>query len=250
MKALNVIIIDDEKACVESLAIELTHYCEGINILAKCTSPEDALTKIQELKPDLVFLDIEMPWMNGFELLQQFDPIPFEVIFATAYDKFALKAFEFSAVDYLLKPMNKDSLIAAVKKVRQRITKSVSNDHLKVLLENISTKNKALPIIAVPDMQGINFVPVDDIIYCEADNNYTNILQKDDTKIVISKSLKVVENMLSDHSFARIHQSYLVNVLHVKKYIKSDGRSVIMSNGKELPVSRSKKDELLDFIKF
>lgn len=249
MNKIKAILVDDEKACVDTLAIELEHYCPEIDVLCTCTSPEDALEKIAALNPDLVFLDIEMPWMNGFELLQQFDPIPFEVIFVTAYDQFALKAFQFSAVDYLLKPVNKDHLKSAVKKVTQRIEKSFSKDHLKVLLENIRNAEKPLPNIAIPSMSGVDFIAVADIIYCEADNNYTTIYMADGSKTVVSKALKIMESMLADHSFIRIHQSYVVNMLHVKKYIKTDGGSVIMSNGKELSVSRSRKDALLEYVK-
>ena len=249
MEKIKTLLIDDEKACVESLKIELHEYCPDIEVVGTCHSPKDALTMIGKLNPDLIFLDIEMPWMNGFELLEQFDPIPFEVIFVTAYDQFALKAFQFSAADYLLKPSNKVQLINAVEKVKKRIEKSISRDHLKVLLNNIKQVQQPIKNIAIPSLNGVDFIPIDEIMYCEADNNYTNIFLKDASKHVVSKSLKVVEEMFENHSFIRIHHSYIVNMSHVKKYVKTDGGYVIMSNTKQLSVSRARKDELLNYIK-
>jgi len=248
MDKIKTLIIDDELACVESLAIELEEYCPEIEIIGKCSNPKEAIQLISQLRPDLIFLDIEMPWMNGFEILEQFDPIPFEVIFVTAYDQFALKAFQFSAVDYLLKPNNKAQLINAVEKVKKRIEKSINKDHLKVLLENIK-KDKPLKNIAIPNINGVDFIAIDDIMYCEADNNYATIYLNDNNKTVVSKSLKIIEQMFSDHAFVRIHHSYIVNMDHVKKYIKADGGYVVMSDGKQLSVSRSRKEDLLKFIK-
>jgi two-component system LytT family response regulator len=248
MDSIKTLIIDDELACVESLAIELEEYCPEIELVGKCNDPKESIRMISELKPDLIFLDIEMPWMNGFEILEQFDPIPFEVIFVTAYDQFALKAFQFSAVDYLLKPNNKAQLISAVDKVKKRIEKSITKDHLKALLDNIK-KDKPLKNIAIPNINGVDFIAIDDIMYCEADNNYSTIHLKDKQKTIVSKSLKTIEQMFSDHSFVRIHHSYIVNMDHVKKYIKTDGGYVVMSDGKQLSVSRSRKEDLVGFIK-
>ena len=249
MEKINALIIDDELACTESLTIELELYCPQVNIQAACNSAEDGLAKIVSLKPDLVFLDIEMPWMNGFELLRQLNQINFEVIFITAYDQFALKAFEFSAVDYLLKPIRKEDLISAVQKVEQRRTKMLSTSHIEAMLSNINFLNKDFSSIAVPTGEGLEFIPVEEIIYCEADNNYTYIHKKMGDSLLLSKTLKEVEGLLFNHSFFRIHQSYLINLKHLRKYIRGQGGFVVLSNHKELPVARSKKDDLMNTFK-
>jgi two-component system, LytTR family, response regulator len=249
MEKINTLIIDDEPACTESLAIELEMYCPQVHILAACNSAEEGLSKIVSLKPDLVFLDIEMPWMNGFELLRQLRQINFEVIFITAYDQFALKAFEFSAVDYLLKPIRKEDLLSAVQKVEQRRSKQFTTDHIEAMLSNINFLNRDFSSIAVPTGEGLEFIPVEEIVYCAADNNYTYIHKTSGGSLLLSKTLKEVEGMLSNHSFLRIHQSYLINLKHLRKYIRGQGGFVVLSNKKELPVARSKKDDLMNSFK-
>jgi two-component system, LytTR family, response regulator len=246
MENITAILIDDELACTETLAIELKMYCPQVQVLASCNSAQEGLSKIVAMKPDLVFLDIEMPWMNGFELLQQLNQINFEVIFITAYDQFALRAFKFSAVDYLLKPIKKEDLIAAVNKVEQRKAKQLSTSHIEAMLNNISFLNRDFPSIAVPISEGIEFVPVDEILYCSSDNNYTYIHKVSGSPLLLSKTLKDVEGMLEHRHFIRIHQSYLVNPRHLRKYVRGQGGYVVMSDGKELPVARARKDDLLD----
>ena len=246
MKTINALIIDDESACTESLTLELGMYCPQVKVLACCHSAAEGLSAIIKHKPDLVFLDIEMPRMNGFELLNQLQQINFEIIFVTAYDQFAMKAFKFSAVDYLLKPIVYEDLIAAVNKVEQRIIKSLGTDHLEAVLANINFLHNNLSTIAIPSLEGLEFVQVDDINYCEAQVNYTCIHMTDGGSLLLSKTLKNVESMLENHHFIRIHQSYLINITHIKKYIRGQGGYVIMRNGANLPVSRNKKE---DFIK-
>ncbi|MEL6926166.1 MAG: response regulator, partial [Bacteroidota bacterium] len=189
MKNLRAILIDDELACTETLAIELAAYCPDVEVIARCNSAEEGLRSIINLKPDLVFLDIEMPWMNGFELLEKLPGIDFSVIFVTAYDQFAIKAFRFSAVDYLLKPIDKSELIEAVEKVKKRTPDNNGNEQLKFLLENIKHQNDPLPNIALPTMEGLDFVAVKDIIYCESDNNYTKLYQQSGKMLLLSKPL-------------------------------------------------------------
>jgi len=248
MKAINALIIDDEASCTESLSLELEMYCPQVNVLSCCHSAAEGLANITKYKPELVFLDIEMPRMNGFELLNQLQQINFEVIFVTAYDQFALKAFKFSAVDYLLKPIVYEELISAVNKVEQRIIKKLGTDHLEAVLANINFLNKNLSTIAVPSLEGLEFVSVDEINFCEAQVNYTCIHKTDGSSILLSKTLKTVEAMLEHHNFIRIHQSYLVNAVHLKKYIKGQGGYVIMKNGANLSVSRNKKDDFINRI--
>jgi two-component system LytT family response regulator len=246
MEKIATILIDDEIACTETLAIELELYCPQIEVLASYNSADEALAGVVSLKPELVFLDIEMPWMNGFELLQQLNQVNFDVIFITAYDQFAVKAFKFSAVDYLLKPIKKEDLITAVAKVEQRRAKRLSSAHIEAMLNNINFLNRDFPSLAVPTSEGIEFIPVDDILYCSSDNNYTYIHKSLGGSILLSKTLKDVEGMLEQRHFLRIHQSYLINPRHLRKYVRGQGGHVVMSNGKELPVARARKDDLLD----
>ena len=246
METITTILIDDELSCTETLAIELEMYCPQVEVLASYNSADEALAGIVALKPDLVFLDIEMPWMNGFELLQQLNQVSFDVIFITAYDQFAVKAFKFSAVDYLLKPIKKEELISAVAKVEQRRAKRLSSAHIEAMLNNINFLNRDFPSLAVPISEGLEFVPVDEILYCASDNNYTYIHKISGDSILLSKTLKEVEGMLENRQFLRIHQSFLINPRHLRKYVRGQGGHVIMSNGKELPVARARKEDLLD----
>lgn len=242
---IRTVIVDDEKAGTEVFAIELGMYCPQIEIVAACNSAREGVEKITALRPDLVFLDIEMPFMNGFEMLQKFDRVDFEVVFVTAYDEFAVKAFKYSAADYLLKPVKREELTAAVEAVSDRLANRAKSDHIEALLSNINFLQFNIPKIAFPTFEGVEFVEIDEILYCEADGSYALIHLIDNKKILQSKSLKQVEAMLEGHRFLRIHQSYLINLNHIKRYLRGQGGAVILSGGKELPVSRAKKDGLL-----
>lgn len=248
MKKIRTIIIDDELSCTETLTMELEMFCPQVEVIATCNSASDGLKEITAQSPDLVFLDIEMPWMNGFELLQQINQINFEVIFVTAYDQFALKAFKFSAVDFLLKPVKKADLIAAVSKVEDRLQKNLTTEHIEALLSNMQFLHHEINSIAVPTQEGIEFIPVDDIIYCSADNNYTFIHKQEGSPLLLSKSLKQIESMLSAYPFVRIHQSHLINMKHIRKYIRGSGGYVIMSNGQQLAVARARKDDIINWM--
>lgn len=245
---INAVIIDDEIACAETLAMELEIYCPQVKVLKNATSAMDGLTAIQELRPQLVFLDIEMPWMDGFALLEHLPKIDFEIIFVTAYDHFALRAFKFSAADYLLKPVQKEELIRAVEKARERIAAKDADERMKALLVNVNLLHNSYPTFAVPTIDGIEFIPVEDIVYCAADNNYTFIHQASKAPTLLSRTLKDVESMLVHHPFVRIHQSYIIHLRHLRKYVRGQGGTVILSNHAELPVSRSRKEVLLDRI--
>lgn len=241
---LKAIIIDDEPDCCESLAILLQRFCPEVSIAAICNSGELAISAIQKTKPHLVFLDIEMPYMNGFELLENLPVIDFEIIFTTSYDKYAIKAFHFSALDYLLKPIDREELQKAVNKVVCRKHKPVPQQ-LEILLQKINHTNNSLQRIALPTMEGLQLVPVSSIISCASEGNYTNFLMKDEQKIVVTRLLKEVEEMLADHFFLRVHNSYIVNMNEINKYIKGEGGYLIMSDGSTVDVSRSKKELLL-----
>lgn len=242
---IRTILIDDEISCTETLAIELDAYCPTIQIVGKYNAAKDGLIAIQRDQPDLVFLDIEMPWMNGFELLQSIREINFDVIFVTAYDEFAIKAFKFSAVDYLLKPVQKDELINAV----QSVSEYQNKRSYRQFLEQVSSKEPKFDKLALPTMEGLIFLPLNDLLYCQSDSNYTTVFHVDGSTTVVSKTLKSIAETLSNEAFFRIHQSYLINLNFVAKYLKGQGGEIVMANGKHLPVARSKKDELLSKVR-
>lgn len=212
--------------------------------MAICYSGEEAIKKINELKPQLLFLDVEMPHMNGFQMLEQIPKINFEVIFTTSYDQYAITAFKFSALDYLLKPVDREELQRAVQKVIKKITPPVSQQ-LEILLQKINQPTAAVQRIALPTMQGLEFVPVDSIIRCSSNNNYTEFFLADKKKLLVSRTLKEVEDMLADHSFLRVHNSYIVNLNAITRYVKGEGGYVVMTDGTNVDVSRSRKDFLL-----
>lgn len=241
---INAIIIDDEPDCCESLSILLKRNCPEVNINATCYSAEKALSVISEIKPQLVFLDIEMPNMNGFEMLEKLTSIDFELIFTTSYDQYAIKAIRFSALDYLLKPIDREELQKAVKKVVNRLQKPLTQQ-LEILLQKINHTNNSIQRIALPTMEGLKLVPVDNIISCASEGNYTIFLLKDKQKIVVSRPLKEVEEMLEEYSFFRVHHSYLVNMNEIDRFIRGEGGYLIMSDGSSVDVSRSKKETLL-----
>lgn len=242
---INAILIDDEKHCLDTLSILLEEYCPEVHILQKCTSGKAALLAIEQQKPDLVFLDIEMPAMNGFELLEQFREIPFAVIFTTSYDQYAIKAIHFSALDYLLKPIDPKELIAAVQKVEKRKTLP-SLEQFQVLLNQVRFKGSDFTKMAVPTVEGYELIDTQQILRCEADDNYTHIYLKNKSKVIACRSLKEVEAQLQGFpSFIRVHHSHIVNLNEVTKYIRGEGGYVIMSDNTTVNVSRSRKESLL-----
>lgn len=241
---IRAILIDDETHCRETLSIQLEKYCSDVQLLSQCNSAVQGLQAIEQYHPDVVFLDVEMPTMNGFEMLQQFTHMPFEVIFTTGYDAYAIKAIRFSAIDYLLKPIDKDELIKAVEKVRQRTSHNLSQQ-FDILLERLGHKPRSLQKIALPTLDGFELVPLDNILHCEADSNYTHVMLKDAKKVLVSRTLKEIEELLDGHSFLRIHHSHLVNLNEIVRYIRGEGGYVIMSDNTSITVSRSRKDALL-----
>ena len=239
------IIIDDELHCLESLSLLINEFCPEIQLLDQCRSAIKGLEAIARFKPDLVFLDIELPMMNGFELLEQFSTIPFAVIFTTSYDQYAIKAIRFSALDYLLKPIDPKELVMAVKKVQEERHLPLA-EQFQILLKQIQGKNSGFSKIAVPTAEGFELIPAEQIIYCEANDNYTHFFLKDKTKIIACRILKEIETQIQDFSFfVRVHNSYLVNLNEVTKYVRGEGGYLIMSDGSSVNVSRSRKEALL-----
>ena len=241
---ITAIIVDDEPDCCESLALLLERYCPEIKVLDICYAAETALQSIKEHEPQILFLDIEMPCMNGFELLEKLGSIKFELIFTTSYDQYAIRAIRFSALDYLLKPIDREELQKSVQKAAQRNQHPLPQQ-LEILLQKL--KNPGIPVnkIAIPTMEGYQLIPAESIISCESDGNYTHLLLKDKRKIIASRNLKEVEELLEDYPFVRIHHSYIVNINEVEKYIKGEGGYLVMSDGSTINVSRSRKELLL-----
>lgn len=241
---MQALIIDDEKHCREGLHIMLSKYCPEVEVMAQCPGARAGIQAIEKFQPDLIFLDIEMPGMDGFELLQNYQEYGFEVIFTTAYNEYAIQAIRHSALDYLLKPVNKNELIRAVAKA-QTARRPAASEKIARLLESIE-KDKPLERIALPTVDGMIILELDDILYCEGENNYSRFYLFDGKAVMIAKTLKKVETLLlRDPGFVRIHHSFVVNLSHVQRYFKGDGGKVSMVNGKDLPVSRAKKQEFL-----
>lgn len=241
---LKAIIIDDEPDNVRLLALQLKMYCPSVEVVAACTKSVDGLSKIRELRPDIVFLDIEMPVMNGFELLEAAGDIAFKVIFVTAYDQFAVKAFKYSALDYLLKPIDAGELKAAVSKAGAGA--GASSQQLDMLKLQLTAGHKYLPDkIALPYQNGVVFTEIAAIIYCEAKDNYTLFQLKDGKQHIVAKTLKTVQEVLEERNFLRVHRQYLVNLDYISKYVRTDS-CLVMSDAKNIPVSRSQKEKLED----
>ena len=241
---IKAIIVDDEPYSCESLATLLEQYCPAVKTVATCHSGQQGLLAIEEQQPQLLFLDIEMPKMNGFEMLERIPVINFEIIFTTSYDQYAIKAIRFSALDYLLKPIDRDDLQKAVQKVIQRLHYPAPQQ-LEILLHKLQHSASSVQKIALPTMEGLQMVGVSSIISCASDSNYTVLLLKNKQKIIVSRTLKEIEEMLEEYSFLRVHHSYVVNLNEVNKYIKGEGGYLVMSDESTVDVSRSKKDLLL-----
>lgn len=242
---IKTIIIDDEHHGRRSLERALTQYCPEVQLIAICESPEAGLKAIQELKPDLVFLDIQMPLMSGFDVLQQLRVINFKVIFVTSYDHYAIKAIKFSALDYLLKPLDVDDLVHAVRRAREQIFKGNNPYDYQSVLNNINFKSGKIKKLAIPTAEGIDFFKIADIIYCGADGSYTVLHCINKQKQLISKNLKDFENLLSNSGFYRVHKSSLINLKHVKKYIRGEGGYVILTDDHHISISRRRKEAFL-----
>ena len=237
-------IVDDEPYCCESLEALLERYCPEVDVIGILTNGVDALKIIRQQQPDLVFLDVEMPKLNGFEMLEQLPAINFDLVFTTSYDKYALKAIRFSAIDYLLKPVDREELQKAVQKVIQRSQRPIAQQ-LEILMQKVRNPFSSVGKIALPTMEGLQMVPIDSIITCESDSNYTIVQMKNKQKLVVSRTLKDIEEMLEEHGFVRVHHSYLVNMNEIEKYVKGEGGYLVMSDGSSVDVSRSRKELLM-----
>jgi two-component system, LytTR family, response regulator len=245
---LKCIIVDDEFKSREGLKALIEKFCENIEVSALCQNGTEAIAAIDVVKPDVVFLDIQLQKETGFDILEKLDKIEFELVFTTAYSEFAVKAFKFSAIDYLLKPIDINDLRAAIEKARKRIIGNIS-ERVAQLAQNLKGNSFKHSRLALPAADGLVFVSVDEILYCEATGNYTNIHMADNRKFVVSRTLKEYEDLLTDQDFFRIHNSFLINLNSIKRYIRGEGGQVVMVNDKALDVSKAKKKSFLDKIK-
>ena len=246
---MRAVIIEDEKNSQELLKELIEQYCEPLKVAAIGGGVKEGLAAIKSEKPDVLFLDIELPDGDGFKVLESLEDIQFDVIFTTAYDQYAMKAFKFSAADYLLKPVDIEELQAAVKRVVDKRSAANSEgadtEKLKALINNIRNQDKSFKKIVLPTSNGFTVVDPKDIIRCESDRNYTYIFLNDKRRILVSRTIKEYEEMLRDFNFFRIHQSHLINLHYLKNYIRGRGGYVELTDGSTLDVSARRKSEFL-----
>lgn len=241
------IIIDDEELGRVALREKLKTYCKNITVIGEAANGKLGKELIKEVQPDLVFLDIEMPVMNGFEMLETIDSVNFQLIFVTAYDQYAIKAIKYSALDYLLKPVDIEELQQAIARLN---TIELNNVNAKVAVLNANQKlSEVSAKIAIPVIDGYQFIVQKDIVRLESDKNYTKIFLHNATLIVASKTLKDFEEMLSSNLFFRCHHSHIINIHFIDRYIKGEGGQIILNNKIAIPVSRRKKDDFMKWIK-
>lgn len=244
---IKVVLIDDEKNALEMLEWQLHTYCPQVEIAAICNSADKGVEAIRQHTPHLIFLDIEMPKKNGFEVLQAFPNPSFDVIFTTAYNQFALKAFRFAALDYLMKPIDADDLMNALKRYEKKAQGNFKQQ-LDILLQQYQQPSALPDKISFATQQAVHFIKPETILYCESDGNYTTLYFLDSTKLIVSKTLKEVEEVLVHYHFFRIHNSFAINLKQVSRYVKTDGGSIEMTNGTQLPISRQRKDEVMQVL--
>ncbi|MEJ7625379.1 MAG: LytTR family DNA-binding domain-containing protein [Ferruginibacter sp.] len=244
---LKAIIVEDELRSREFLKKLVQEFCPAVNVIDLAFSVEDAVERINNLKPDVLFLDIELHTGTGFDVLEKVSYKDFHVIFTTAYDHYAVKAIKFSAVDYLLKPIDVDELQAAVQKVSERM-KNNNQESLQMLLQNLRKPAETDFSITLATSNGLEFVPLNQIIRLEASGPYTHFFMKEGKKIMVSKNLKEYETLLSDHNFFRVHNSHIINMKEVKRMVKTDGGYAVMNDDSMITISPKKKDEFMQQI--
>jgi two-component system LytT family response regulator len=241
---IRILIIDDESNGRNVLKNFINSYCSGVEIIGEADSVKTGIEAIKRLNPELVLLDIQMQDGNGFDLLEKLDKIDFKVIFVTSFDNYAIKAFKFSAVDYILKPVDPENLVEAIERVKNMGQNNSFESKIDFLISNYTSLDK----IALPASDGVRFVKIKDVVRCESDNNYTMFYLNNKEKILISKTLKEYETMLEGNTFYRVHKSHLVNLSYVVKYVPGEGGYLILEDGSHVDVSRRKKEGLLKIL--
>ena len=244
--SIKTILIEDEQDSRDILRAYLNKYCPSVEIIAECANIQEGEAAILKQAPDLVFLDIEMPFGNAFDLLERIKNPNFEIIFVTAYSNYAIQAFNMSAAHYLLKPVDIDELIQAVERVKTRLTKAQSFQHTRILLDNLSSFNNPNQKVVLPLLDGFKVARLDTVLYCEADTNFTRFHFTDGSKELICRNLKHYADILEKNGFCRVHRSYLINLDYVKQYIKGKGGMVILENNQQIQVSNNRKAGFLE----
>lgn len=243
---IRAVIVDDEKNNVENLVQLLQQNNLPVTVVGKANSADEGIAAIAALKPDLLFLDIQMPEKDGFELLKSLPHFQFEVIFVTAFDQYGIQAFKFSAIDYLLKPINPEELKAAIQKVELRLSQKKANYHLENLMEYINDKEARKDHkLALASTKEIRFVNTKEIIRCESSNAYTEFFLVDGKSILVSKPIFEYEELLANYRFIRCHQSHLVNTHYIKSLLKEDSGYLLLNDDTRIPISRGKKEHVL-----
>ena len=243
---LKAVIIDDEQDSRETLNNYVTKYCEGVEVVGFGDSVKTGKEAIGKNKPDIVFLDVEMPYGNGFDLLEQLGEVSFEVIFVTAFSHYAIRALNLSASYYILKPVDIDELVSAVDKIKSQAKENDFSKHTKILIENIQETNKNNQKIILPLLDGFEIARVKDVLFCQAQDNFTEFYFVGGKKMLICRTLKYYDEALADCGFFRVHRSFLVNLDYIKKYNKGKGGYITLDNEKEIEVASSKKKSFLE----
>lgn len=245
---MRTLIIDDERQAISALKADIKFHCSDLEIVGEAYSVKEAITKIQSLNPDLIFLDIQLIDGTGFDILDAIDKHHLKVIFTTAYSQFAIKAIKFSALDYLLKPIDAEELVAAVKRAREHTSLQQVPQQYDVLKQQTDLLHAGEKKIVLKDSRSIYFVKVADIMRCEASGSYTDVFTADAGKITISKSLKELENMLEQYGFVRTHHSHLVNLHQIKRVDKADGGILYLNDGTSVPISQRKWEQVIQLL--
>ena len=247
MEKLKAILIDDELSSLQNLRQKLDEFCPDLQVVATAQKPEEAMLLIKHHKPDVIFLDIEMPKMSGFRMLDELGECDFEIIFTTAYNHYAIDAIRISAFDYLMKPIAIKELQVAVERLNS-LRNSQTREKIDILKTSMNEKKSQDDKIAIPTSEGLEFIPIKNILHIESSSNYSKIFFRENKPIVVTKLLKDFEDMLGPYRFYRIHNSHLINLSYIKKYVKAEGGQVIMQDGTTIDVARRKKEEFLKMI--
>lgn len=242
---IRAVLIDDEKNALEMMEWLLRTYCPEVEIAAMCLSAEEGMERISRLRPNVVFLDIEMPRMNAFDMLEKIEQPDFDIVFCTAYDQFAIRAFKYSALNYLLKPIDPDDLKATIDRISLR-KQAPTREQFELLLESFQQVKPTPTRIALSMGDGLIFVATKDIIYCEAESNYTNVVLDGGRKVLVSKVLKEIDEALSGPDFFRVHSSFLININRIKKFVRGEGGYIVMDNDAIVSISRNRRQEFME----
>lgn len=245
---LKTILIDDEQDAREVMVKLLEKFHGDISLVAICENGKEGVQAIIKYQPDLVFLDIDMPGMDGFDVLDCVKHLPLKIIFATAHNQHAIRAFKYSAVDYLMKPVGSEDLALAIEKAKTMQFSPARTEQYGMILNQMKQKNNLPQVIALPMADGLQVVNVNDIMYCKADRNYTHVHLTPNIQVLVSRQLKEFENLLVPHGFFRIHLSTLINLRYVSRYVRSDGGYVLMKDGNAVELARQRKDEFLSLL--